>query len=146
MFTIELLPQHVSGIIMPIIRRTRPCTTAYGVLHWLYCLWLCGAGSQAVCTVTLCTVLQCTQLSTKNMYAFPTSSRRAAVYILCPSHPRCDHAKKVRRRVQIIVVMINEIFPVSCHFLLGALSISLIYVIHYCRRSNFTNSKQQSPS
>ena len=31
---------------MPIIRRTRPCITAYGVLHWL-----CGAGSQAVCTV-----------------------------------------------------------------------------------------------
>jgi len=30
---IEVLSQHVSGIIMPIIRRTRPCTTAYGILH-----------------------------------------------------------------------------------------------------------------
>ena len=48
MFIIKLLSQHVSGIIMPIIRRTRPCTTACGVLHWL---WLCEAGLQAVCTV-----------------------------------------------------------------------------------------------
>ena len=34
-FIIKLLSQHVSGIIMPIIRRTRVCTAAYGVLHWL---------------------------------------------------------------------------------------------------------------
>ena len=34
MFIIKLLSQHVSGIIMPIIRRTRVCTAAYGVLHW----------------------------------------------------------------------------------------------------------------
>jgi len=32
MFIVKLLSKHVSGIIMPIIRRTRPCTTAYGVL------------------------------------------------------------------------------------------------------------------
>jgi len=38
MFIIKLLSQHVSVIIMPIIRRTRPCITAYGVLHWL--CWL----------------------------------------------------------------------------------------------------------
>ena len=42
---IKLLSQHVSGIIMPIIRRTRPCITTYDVLHWLCWLWLCGAGS-----------------------------------------------------------------------------------------------------
>ena len=47
MFIIRLLSQHVSGIIMPIIRRTRVCTAAYGVLHWLCWLWLCGAGTQA---------------------------------------------------------------------------------------------------
>jgi len=35
MFIIKLLSQNVSGIIMPIIRRIRPCTTAYGVLQWL---------------------------------------------------------------------------------------------------------------
>jgi len=33
MFIIKLLSQHVSGIIMPIIRRKKLCTTAYGVLH-----------------------------------------------------------------------------------------------------------------
>ena len=32
MFIIKLLSQHVSGIIMPIIRRTKVCTAAYGVL------------------------------------------------------------------------------------------------------------------
>ena len=51
MFIIKLLAQHVSGIIMPIIRRTRVCTAAYGVLHWSSWLWLCGAGTQAACTV-----------------------------------------------------------------------------------------------
>ena len=50
MFIIKL-SQHVSGIIVPIIRRTIVCTAAYGVLHWLWWLWLCGAGTRAVCTV-----------------------------------------------------------------------------------------------
>jgi len=40
---IKLLSQHVSGIIMSIIRRTILCITAYGVLHWLCWLRLCGA-------------------------------------------------------------------------------------------------------
>ena len=35
-FIIKLLSQHISCIIMPIFRRTRPCTTAYGVLHTAY--------------------------------------------------------------------------------------------------------------
>ena len=35
MFIIKLLCQHVSGIIMPIFRRTRLYIAAYGVLHWL---------------------------------------------------------------------------------------------------------------
>ena len=51
MFITKLLFQHVSGIIMPIIRRTRVCTAAYGVLRWLWWLWLCGAGTRAVGTV-----------------------------------------------------------------------------------------------
>ena len=33
MFIVKL-SQHVSGIIMPIIRRKIVCTAAYGVLHW----------------------------------------------------------------------------------------------------------------
>jgi hypothetical protein len=32
-FILSHLSQHVLGIIMPIFRRTRLCTTAYGVLH-----------------------------------------------------------------------------------------------------------------
>ena len=36
---------------MAIIRRTIVCTAAYGVLHWSWWLWLCGAGMQAACTV-----------------------------------------------------------------------------------------------
>ena len=51
MFIIKLLSQHVWGIIMPIIRRTRVCTAAYGVLHWLCWLWLCEAGTRAVCSL-----------------------------------------------------------------------------------------------
>jgi len=47
-FIIELLSQHVSAIIMPIIRRIRPCPTACVVL--LGCvgcgwLWSCGSAS-----------------------------------------------------------------------------------------------------
>ena len=51
MFTIKLLSQHVSGIIMPIIRRTRPCITAYGVLHWLCWLWLCVELGRKLCAL-----------------------------------------------------------------------------------------------
>jgi len=42
MFITKLLSQHVSGIITPIIRRTRPCPTAYVILHCLCWLWLTG--------------------------------------------------------------------------------------------------------
>jgi len=54
MFIIKVLPQHVSVIIMPIIRRIRPCPTACGVLPgcvgcgWL---WSCGDALWAVCTL-----------------------------------------------------------------------------------------------
>ena len=49
-FIITLLSQHVSCIIMLIIRRTRVCTAAQGVLHYLCWLWLCVAGTRTVCT------------------------------------------------------------------------------------------------
>ena len=51
-FIIKLLSQHVSGIIMPIMRRTRVCTAAYGVLHWLWWLWLWELGHELCRTVT----------------------------------------------------------------------------------------------
>ena len=56
MFIIKL-SQHASGNIMPIIRRTIVWTAAYGVLHWWWRLWLCGAGMQAVCTVKVTVLL-----------------------------------------------------------------------------------------
>ena len=41
MFIIKPLSQHVSGIIMPIIRKIRPCPTACGVLPGCVgCGWL----------------------------------------------------------------------------------------------------------
>jgi len=60
----NFMSQHVSDIIMTIIRRIRPCPTACGVLPgcagcgWL---WSCGAVSWVVCTVHSA---QCTQLTT----------------------------------------------------------------------------------
>jgi len=69
MFIIKLLSQHVSGIIMPIIRRTRLCTTAYGVLHWLCWPWLCEAGPS----------------STQSQPAQPVQN------IICGSTQSCSH-------------------------------------------------------
>ena len=45
----QLLSQHVSGIIMPIFRRTRPCVTARGVLRW-FC-WMCLVAVVGRCVV-----------------------------------------------------------------------------------------------
>jgi hypothetical protein len=50
-FILNQLSQYVSGITMPIFRRTRLFTTVYGVLHWLCWPWSCGAGTPAVCTL-----------------------------------------------------------------------------------------------
>jgi len=36
----QLLSQHVSGIIMPIFRRTKACVTACGVPRWFCWMWL----------------------------------------------------------------------------------------------------------
>jgi len=49
LFIIELLSQHVSGIIMPIIRRIRPCPTACGVLPGCVgCGWQWSCGSAKI--------------------------------------------------------------------------------------------------
>ena len=44
-FMFQLLSKHVSGIIMPIIRRTIPCMTAYGVPHWWW--WVASLNIEA---------------------------------------------------------------------------------------------------
>ena len=88
MFIIKLISQHVSGIIMPIIRRTRPCTTAYGVLHWLCCLWLCSWVSSCMhcvkVTVQTVTFTQCTEFTTQlhTTTASTTRSPYAVVHSL----------------------------------------------------------------
>ena len=64
MFIIKLSYKHVSGINMPIIRRTWVCSAAYGVLHWLWWLWLYGAGARAVCTVKVTVRQLASQLHT----------------------------------------------------------------------------------
>jgi hypothetical protein len=47
LFTIYL-SQHVSDIIMPIVRRTRMCSTAYGVVF--YRIWCCVLPHMVLCS------------------------------------------------------------------------------------------------
>jgi len=75
MFIIKLLSQHVSGIIMPISRRTIPRVTAYGVMLRFCWMWLvavvgrCVVGcehSEDYCsTVTFVVLASCVQLGRK---------------------------------------------------------------------------------
>jgi len=59
MFIIKLLSQHVSFIIMPIIRRTRPCSTAYGVLHCNKRVnWTLVSGRNATFGAQICVMLE----------------------------------------------------------------------------------------
>jgi len=50
MFIHNSLNQHVSGIIMPIVRRT-DCTKLRVELAWMCWLWLCGVGTRAAARV-----------------------------------------------------------------------------------------------
>jgi len=50
MFIQNRLTEHVSGIIMPIVRRT-DCVKPRVVLVWMCWLRLCGDGTRAECTV-----------------------------------------------------------------------------------------------
>jgi len=63
MFIMKLISQHVSGIIMPIIRRTRPCITAYGVLHCVLAVvvwrWVVSCVHCVKVTVRTVTFTQC---------------------------------------------------------------------------------------
>jgi len=60
MFIHNRLTQHVSGIIMPIVRRTdciKPCV----VLAWICWLRLCGVKTRAECTVWI-QVFDCSRI------------------------------------------------------------------------------------
>ena len=50
MFIHNRLTQHVSGIIMPIVRRT-DCIKPRVMLAWMCWLWFCGVGTRAERTV-----------------------------------------------------------------------------------------------
>ena len=113
MFIIKLLSQHVSGIIMPIIRRTRMCTAAYVFLHWLWWLWLCGAGTRAVCTVKV-TVRTVTFISTCfwHHYAFHQENKTVHCLIWCSA--------------LVVIVVVVWSWDASC-----------VHCESYCSNSNF---------
>jgi len=45
---LSIFSQYVSGIIMPIFTRTRPCVTARGVLCWFCWMWLVAVVGRCV--------------------------------------------------------------------------------------------------
>ena len=58
MFIYNRLTQHVSGIIMPIVRRT-DCIKPRVVLAWMCWLRLCGVGTREPALIMLCQTLVC---------------------------------------------------------------------------------------
>ena len=67
MFIHNRLTQHVSGIIMPIIRRT-DCIKPRVVLAWMCWLRFCGVGTRAECT-------QCAQIVSRLHTTAASTSR-----------------------------------------------------------------------
>ena len=100
MFIIKLLSQHVSGIVMPIIRRTRVCTAAYSVLH-------CNkreTKSQPLYNDTTCTHpshhLHTPLASPNNAYTTYLSSSRCNTCIAMPT-PNTPDLTDTRTRYQL---------------------------------------------
>jgi len=61
MFIYNRLTQHVSDIIMPIVRRT-DCIKSRVMLAWMCWLQLCGVGTRAERTVWMSAFTQCAQI------------------------------------------------------------------------------------
>jgi len=137
--------QHVSDIIIPIIRRIRPCITAYGVLPgcvgcgWL---WSCGAGSLAVCTVW--------KLLFDPFHTVHTAHDAAPQDHSQPTHPgRTPHAVGHGLILLMMGIMIPETcwdrkfdnkHRISC--ILLVLSLHLIFTMH--GRKNLQLSSEPS--
>jgi len=107
MFIIKLLSEHVSGIIMPIIRRTRRCTTAYGVLHWLCWLWLAVVVWSCIVSCVHCVkvtvrLTQCTQLTTQLHTTTANHSQ----------HKQCRTPYAVVHR--LVLLMMGIMMPETC--------------------------------
>jgi len=101
-FTIKLLSQHVSGIIMPIIRRTRLCTTACGVLHWVCRLWL---------AVVLCScVLSCVHCVKFTVHTAQDAAPQDH------SQPQPTHSGRTSHAVGhgLVLLMMGIMMPETC--------------------------------
>ena len=109
MFIIKLLYQHVSGIVMPIVRRTRPCTTAYSVLHWLCWLWLA-----VVVWICVMNCVHCVKVT-----VWQSNSNFHTVHTACDPAPH-NHSQYNQCRTPYVVVhglvllMMGIMMPKTC--------------------------------
>ena len=63
------ISQHVSGIIMPIFRRTRRIT-ACGVLRWFCWMWLVAVAGRCLVGCEHCEGSQCSHNDARNMLRY----------------------------------------------------------------------------
>ena len=90
---------------MPIIRRTRLCTASYGVLHWLCWLWLCGAGTRAVCTVKVTVRLSRTLTFTVHTARVPAPHNHS-------QHNQCKTPYAAVHN--LVLLMVGIMMPETC--------------------------------
>ena len=101
----KILSENVSGIIMPIIRRTRPYTTEYVVQYWL---WFCGAGTRTVCTLKVTVRLTLSLLPTFMLHGH--KRLKHPVYSENPGISLVDFV--LYMRCFVIIVIVVEIFSI----------------------------------
>ena len=93
----QLLSQHVSGIIMPIFRRTNTCVTAYGVLRWFCWMWL-------VAVVGRCNA------ATNHIQQNQRSTQYAVTHGLCSPEDGHNDARNMLRQKLIINISLFTSF------------------------------------
>ena len=96
---------------MPIIRRTKPCTTAYGVLHWLY--WL-----QLSVVVSSC-VVSCVHWVKVTVRLFESKSKLHTVHTAYDPAPH-NHNQHNQCRTPhavvhgLVLLMMGIMMPETC--------------------------------
>jgi hypothetical protein len=110
MFIIQLLSQHVSGIIMSIIRRTRLCTTSCGLLHWLCC---CG-----------CMYLGCGLCAPCESYCSYSNFRTVHTARVPAAHNQCRTIHAVVHGLGLL--MMGKMMPETCWDRRGIINIKLV--------------------
>jgi len=107
----QLLSQHVSGIIMPIFRKTRPCVTAYGLLRWFCWMWLvavvgrCFVGCEhceGYCSTHSAHTLQRSAPQSLPTTSSRTSTPYAVTHGLCSPEDGHNYARNMLRQKLII--------------------------------------------